>query len=225
MAWIRVTEPVSIAPKQQSQAATRAYDPASRVDDRGYVDLANVEVTNVVLDLLDARSLDLRDCIVSNAQLQLAEATPVEVIGCSIDNGDLSAVTITALRSSTLTEVKLVGTEFSGTIIQDVTFDRCVLRYVNLRTATLTRVRFRDCVLDDVDLYAATLTDVSFDECTLTDVNLDRVKASRVDLRGARSLALKGVSRLNGFLANESQLIGLLHTLAFAAGLDIEQPA
>lgn len=223
MALIRVVEPFSAEPKQPSPAATRPYDPACRVDDRGYVDLRNVEISNVVLDLLDARSLDLRDCVVTNAQLQLAGSTPVEVIGCCISNGDLSAVSITALRTSTLTEVKLLGTELSGTIIQDVTFDRCVLRYVNLRTATLTRVRFRDCVLDDVDLYSATLTDVSFDECTLTDINADRAKASRVDLRGARSLALKGVKRLNGFLASESQLIGLVHTLAFAAGLDVEQ--
>ena len=140
------------------------------------------------------------------------------VVGC-----DLSRARFVSLRNVRFVGCKLVGADFALADLLDVSFERCVLRLVNLRTAKLRRVQFLECTLHDVDADDLDAEDVSFASSDLEKFNIDRLRARRVDLRGTRQLLLEHVGALNGCLITDDQLLGLSYQLAFAAGLDIER--
>ncbi len=139
-------------------------------------------------------------------------------VGC-----DLSAIRFLSLRNVRLDDCKLVGADFAGGDLVDVSFKRCVLRLVNLRNVKLRRVQFIDCTLHDVDAFDLDAEDVSFAGSDLETFNMDRLRARRVDLRATRQLGLTKVTGLNGCLVEHDQLLALRYQMAFAAGLDIER--
>jgi uncharacterized protein YjbI with pentapeptide repeats len=140
------------------------------------------------------------------------------LVGC-----DLSGARFDSLRTVRFVDCKLVGADFAGAEVLDVSFHGCVLRIVNLRMAKLRRVEFVDCTLHDVDAHGLEAEDVSFVGSDLERVNIDRMRARRVDLRAARRLGLEHVGSLNGCLIGDDQLTELSYQLAFAAGLAIER--
>ena len=146
------------------------------------------------------------------------EARRSELVGC-----DLSQASIRTLLNTRLDGCKLTGTDLSGATVQDVVFTRCRLRLINLRMAQLRRVRFDNCTFDDVDCYELQAEDVEFEATALNEVNIDRLRASRVDLRGATALTLSGVGSLSGCLIAEQQVPALAYSLVFAVGTDVER--
>ena len=76
--------------------------------------------------------------------------------------------------------------------------------------------------MEDLDAYSAELEDVTFHGSALSGFNVDRVAATRVDLRGCATLGLTGIGWLDGFLAAEDQLFALAPLLGDALGLMIE---
>ena len=140
------------------------------------------------------------------------------LVGC-----DLSGARFDSLRNVRFVDCKLVGADFSGGQLLDVSFERCVLRIVNFRMVTLRRVQFVDSTLHDVDALDLDAEDVAFTGSDLEKVNIDRLRARRVDFRGTRQLGLERVGALNGCLVDDHQLGALKYHLAFAAGLDIER--
>jgi hypothetical protein len=103
------------------------------------------------------------------------------LVGC-----DLSGARFDSLRNVRFADCKLVGADFAGAEVLDVSFHGCVLRIVNLRMAKLRRVEFVDCTLHDVDAHGLEAEDVSFVGSDLERVNIDRMRARRVDLRRCR---------------------------------------
>lgn len=76
--------------------------------------------------------------------------------------------------------------------------------------------------MEDLDAYSAEFEDVIFHGSALFSFSVDRVAATRVDLRGCTALGLTGVGRLDGFLVSEDQLFALAPLLGDAVGLKIE---
>jgi hypothetical protein len=141
----------------------------------------------------------------------------------ALESCDLSRARFISLRNVRFADCKLVGADFAGADLLDVSFERCVLRLVNLRMVKLRRVQFIDCTLHDVDAYDLDAEDVSFTGSDLEKFNIDGLRARRVDLRGTRQLGLEHVGLLKGCLIADDQLVELSYPLAFAAGLNIER--
>lgn len=225
MPWIDVEEPYAKPPKTNEVPSDDVWSPPLAID-RGWAELTDVTVTaDSGLDPADCDELTVRHSSLTGISLTpehgglAVEALHSELHGC-----DLSQVSIRSLRSCRIADCKLIGTDFSGGTVADVTFERCILRYANLRMAKLTRVRFLDCTLDDVDCYQLVAEDVEVPGTGLSAVNFDGLSATRLDLRSATELSLRAVTDLSGCLVAEEQLPALAYALAMAVGIDVERP-
>lgn len=223
MGWVDVTEPFAAPPTLREPRPTGTFRSLGDYDDRGYIELTELEVRDESIELGDTEELTLNGSVLANVRVEPEDGTRCEVRGSAFTDCDLSRLDFATLRTSTLIGTKLVGTDFSAATVSDVVFDRCVFRHTNFRMAALKRVRFESCVLDDVDFYETALEDVDFAGSELNEVNLDKVSPERVDLRHATTLGLKGLGRLAGFLISEAQVMELAYALAFATGLGVEQ--
>ncbi len=221
MGWLRVTEPFAAVPRAATPAPQVRL--TGRVDhDAGFVELTDVAASGE-LGLAGCEELVLVDSVFEGATLLSDGDMTIEARRCTFDKCDLSRLRFDSLRGSRICGAKLVGTDFSAARLDDVIFEDCTFRYANLRAARLERVAFLNCTLDDVDLFEAELIDVDFTGSSLQTVSVDRLKATRVDLRDASSLGLDAVGSLKGCLASETQLHELLYSLAFASGLGVEE--
>lgn len=228
MGWIEVTEPFARPPRRPGpRAAPRpAGGDAGVLIDRGMADLDGLALGSAdALDLTGCDEFELRDALLTGRSLTEPAGLRVSAHRSTFDDCDLSRTTVGTIRRSRLVGCKLIGADLSGASVVDTVLERCNLRYANLRMASLLRVRFDQCLLDDVDGFELTAEDVSFPGSRLTAVNVDRLQATRVDLREASELALSGARRLAGCLVADHQLPALSYSLALAVGLDLEGPA
>ncbi len=222
MPWVDVNEPYARPPRLHR--VEPAGDWSGTLDvDRGWAELIDVAAgPEPAPDLAGCTELTVTESVVTG----LVGAEPgltIEARRSHLVHADLSQASMRSLIGCRLEGCKLTGADLSGARLTDVELVRCSLRYANLRMTRLERVRFVDCTLDEADAYEAEATDVEFVDTALSEVNVDRLRAERVDLRGATSLALTGIGSLAGCLIDETQLMALAYPLAFAAGLGIER--
>ena len=228
MPWVEVTEPWAKPPRWREPAPATTWAGPLEVD-RAWAELAGVTVEpGADLELSAVTELSISDSAVAGATLTPTDLggageLALEIHRSRLDDCDLSGTAIRSLQSSTLQGCKVIGIDLAGATVSDVTFERCLFRYANLRMARLRRVRFDGCRLDDIDGYRLDAEDVSLPGCELSGVNLDQLQASRLDLRHATELGFSTISRLDGCLMAEHQLVALAPALAMAAGVDVER--
>ncbi len=219
---IRVTEPFAAPPRITPPRRCSLVEPDDLELDRGLLELSGVDLRSATLAVEGVDELLIEDSIVSGVDLTAMTASTLDIVRSTLDRCDLSRMPIRSIRGSRIAGTKLVGSELSGAMLTDVHFERCTFRYANLRMANLRRVRFEECQLVDVDAFEASMEDVEFEGSVIAELNIDRLSATRVDLRHASTLELRGIGNLQGMLVAEEQLPGLAHLLAAAVGLDIE---
>jgi hypothetical protein len=220
--WVDVDEPYAKPPRVRAPKPSSTWNGELILDD-GCADLVDVAVTrDADVDLTGCTELALIDASLDGAAVvepgMVLDANRSELVGC-----DLSHVAVRSLRATRLTGCKLTGADLSGAGLHDVEFNQCYLRHAVLRMAQLRRVRFIDCTFDDVDCFELRAEDVEFPGTALDQVNVDRLQATRVDLRGATSLALSAVGSLAGCLIAEHQVPVLAYSLVFSVGTDVER--
>ncbi|MGI9597838.1 MAG: pentapeptide repeat-containing protein [Acidimicrobiales bacterium] len=225
MPWVEVDEPHAKPPRVNEVNPRTVWSPPLLID-RGWGELDNVELgTDSGFDSSACGELTIQDSALSDVVLTpQGDELVLEAHRSTLENCDLSQVTIRSLRGTRITGSKLTGTDLSGGTIADTIFERCQLRYANLRLAKLSRVRFVDCLLDDLDAYQVEAEDLTFPGTALRSVGFDGVRATRVDLREATEISFSAVTNLSGFLVAEHQLAGLAQALAMAVGIDVERP-
>lgn len=185
-------------------------------------ELAWQRLDTAIVDLAGLSALEIEHCHLRNVSFANAEGTEVIISESVIEQSDLSQLRLTSVTECFLAGTKLVGADFSGGIARDSEFNDCVLRLANLRMSRLQRIAFMECTMEDLDAYSAELEDVTFHGSALSGFSVDRVAATRVDLRACTTLGLTGIGRLDGFLASEDQLFALAPLLGDAVGLMIE---
>ncbi|MGH1490347.1 MAG: pentapeptide repeat-containing protein [Acidimicrobiales bacterium] len=224
MPWITVDEPFAKPPRVVEVSQKPEWAPPLSVD-RGWAELSGVTVSgDPALDLGDCQELTIEDSALTGIAVGgEGSSISVEIYRSHLDGCDLSGRSIRNVRGTRLTACKMIGTDFAGGVIADTIFERCVLRYANLRMAKLSRVQFVDCSFDEVDCYQMEAADVSFPGSTLVAVGLDSLNANRFDLREANEITLSAITRLEGCLVSEHQLAGMAHSLAMAAGIQVER--
>lgn len=224
MPWITVEEPYAKPPKVASIGQRPEWSAPLTID-RGWAEFDEVAVPSTSepdfdgCDELTVRESSVSGLAFGGEQHDLA----IEVQRSQLEGCDLSGQSIRTIRGSRVTACKMIGTDFSAGTIADTVFEHCILRYTNLRMAKLSRVEFIDCTFDDVDCYQMEAEDVTFPGSTLSAVSLDSLTATRFDLREASEITLSAITRLDGCLVSEHQLAGLAHSLAMAAGIQVEQ--
>ncbi len=177
---------------------------------------------SAIIDLAGLSFIEIDHCCMKDVTFVNAERTRVALTASTIEESDLSQLHIDSVTESRLNGVKLVGTDFSEASTRDTEFSGCVLWLANLRMSKFERVAFESCTIDDVDAYGADFVDVGFNDSALSAFSIDRVTATRVDLRGCTSVGLTAIGRLDGFLISEHQLYALAPQLARVAGLTIQ---
>ncbi len=222
MPWLDVTEPFAAAPRVGRVVPNATWSGVLDID-RGWAEIIDVEATGVDVDLSSCSTVSISDSVFRQVDILASAETEIELRGSELRTSNLAQLRLTSIHKCVITGCKLVGVDLSGATLTDVVFEQCTLRYANLRMAKLRRVQFVNCTLDDVDCFELNAANVEFEATRLSKVNVDRMKASKVDLRGASELQLTGLGQLSGCLVAEHQLPGLAYGLALAAGLGIER--
>lgn len=116
----------------------------------------------------------------------------------------------------------LSGVDLAGSRLRRVRFEGCKFDSVNFRTAQLRDVSFVECVLRNCDFGDATLTNVTFPGSILESMVMNRVKLTKVDLRGARALDITdGLDSLRGATIDNGQLMELAPAFARHLGIAV----
>lgn len=222
MPWVDVHEPHATPPVVHAPTATHELDGVQHPES-GEHRFDDIVLDGAVVELRSDADLTVESSIVRNVVLCPEDPVELDASWCTFSYCDLSRADVRRLRASRLSDCKFVGTDFSDASVHDVVFERCMFTLASLRMARFERVRFDDCTLREVDAFELTATDVAFDGSDLDRVSVDRWRTNRVDLRGATSLHLEAVGRLEGCLVAEHQLEGIVYQLAFASGLGVER--
>lgn len=225
MSWVAVREPYAAPPRVVTPTQGRPF----HAEDAELIDAGRGQVSGAAIEGdLDALSrfdeVELESSIVQSLSIGAEPPPLIEAYRSAFQTCDLSGMRIPTLRQCRISDSKLTGTDFSEGRLTDVVFERCLLQLTQLRMARIERVQFIDCTLREVDAFELVAENVSFDGSELDRVNIDRLRANRVDLRGAQVLSFEAMGRLDGCLVSEAQLHGLVYDLAFAAGLGVERP-
>jgi hypothetical protein len=223
MGWVDPVESYASPPRLSDAAPGEAW--TGEFDDPGDSrwEIAHTSVPASVLSLDGCDTLDIENSTFDGVTFVGPYMPRISALRTTLVQCDLSGQRFAALRNVRFVDCKLVGADFSGSDLLDVSFERCVLSLTNFRMVKLRRVQFTGCTLHDVDAYDLDAEDVGFAGSDLERVNMDRLRARRVDLRGTRRLGLEHFGALNGCLITRDQVIELTYPLAFAAGLDIER--
>lgn len=190
----------------------------------GWAELSGPQVPGATLDLRAAERIEATGALFVDNRLLVAPDAALVVRRSRFERCDLSQLRLESVRSSVLSECKLVGAELGGGVV-DVELIRCSLVLTRLRGARLERVRFEDCTLAETDLFESELRDVRFDGSTLDEVDLDRARFERVDLRNAASIDVRNARSYAGCVITVLQAHALALRLANDAGFGIESPA
>lgn len=222
MPWIEPVDRFAAEPRLPKRPPrTSPWD--GEVEDGTRARLDTVAIDAQAIDASPYGALELLDCALTGVTLKTSDRSTVRLVDCVLENCDLSQATVEELRGCRFVGCKFAGTDFSNAVVRDCAFERCALQYANLRVSTLERVSFVDCRFDDVDAQEARLTDVTMAATALQELNVDRMRCERLDLRGAASLGLTGVTSLRGCLLGDAEVQQLAYTLALAADAMIER--
>ncbi len=219
-----VDEPYARKPRRSSPKPTGDWNERqAAISDDGLLDITAMTLDGVILDLSGIHRLDIEDCVLNQVSFEDIEPDlEVRIARTTVERSDLSRLRIATARQSLFSSGKLVGTDFSDGLVQDCEFNDCVVRLTNFRMATIRRTRFTGCTLEEVDAYSAEFEDLAFTDSDLREFNVDAVAATRIDLRGCKSLEITGISRLDGFLVSDVQLPALAYQLANVVGLQVD---
>ena len=195
-------------------------EPAIEIDD-GWAEINGVRLEGEEIDLRAATTVELTGVALIGSHLRVSPQAELRIRGCRLERCDLSRLSFDVLRTSTVTQCKLMGAGLTG-VVADVEIVDSQLSLTRFAEARLDRVAFRRCTMHEVDFFDAALADISFDECELDRVNLDRARFEAVDLRYASTVDLRNAKDYGGCVITAVQAQAMALQLASAVGFGIE---
>lgn len=172
-------------------------------------DLADVEIDGCRLERVRAIGGHI-------AQFALTDSV---LAGC-----DLSGVDLPEARWERVTaaESRLAGCSFAGGFWLDVELVDGAAPRLDLRFATLRRVRFADVDLTGIDLTGATLDNVSFTGCAMAGAYVDQLNVKRAHFTDCDLTGAHGVEALRGASMDASTMQSLAGSMAAALGVRVD---
>lgn len=222
MPWIDPIDEFAKPPRLNA-AATSAepWDGAVDIDEEE-VRLDAVEIAGTAVTA-SAQHVEVVGCVLTGVTLETDDGGRIDIVNSTLTDCDLSRAHIGTIRGSRLVGCKLSGTDLAERPVRDAAFERCVLRYTNLRRSRLDRVAMTDCQLSECDLFEAALEDCSFRGSEIHDMAVERTRFERVDMRDVSTLGLSDPTNLRGCLIDDRHVVQLAYPLAFRAGATVER--
>lgn len=138
--------------------------------------------------------------------------------GCDLSGVDLPEARWERVAAS---ESRLAGCSFSGGVWLDVEIVDGAASRLDLRFATLRRVRFVGCDLAEVDLTGATLDNVTFETCAMAGAHVDQLSVKRAHFTGCDLSGARGVEALRGVSVDGPTMQSLGGSMAAALGIRV----
>jgi uncharacterized protein YjbI with pentapeptide repeats len=161
---------------------------------------------------------------VVQAQLIGAASSRLHATDVRIEGSDLSG---TDFDESSFTRVvfhecRLSGTVFSRCSFRDVLFSGCRLNQANFAMTDAIAVVFEDTDLRESDFYAATLEDSRFFDCNLSGAQLSKAHTAGARFHGSILSELKGGQALAGAVIDSTQVLPVALAVLSELGIRID---
>ncbi|MFF4415423.1 pentapeptide repeat-containing protein [Streptosporangium sp. NPDC001559] len=206
-----------------SGSLTAARPPEHDLEDDGAY--RSMEFKGVDLSFRDADAAEFESCRLidtsfSSTRMRRAEFTDVELERCDLSNMTARASAMHRARTSAS---RLTGMAWSECVFRDVVFDSCRADLAGFRFSTFKSVVFRDCAMPEATFQNADLRGARFERCDLT-----RAQFSNAQMEGTRFAdcdlsGIAGVTSLRGAIIKSQDARGLVHALASAMGITVEE--
>ena len=160
----------------------------------------------------------------AQAQLIGAASSRLRAIDVRIEGSDLSG---SDFDESTFTRVvfdecRLSGAVFSRCSFKDVLFSGCRLNQANFAMSDASIVVFEDTDLRESDFYAASLEGTRFFDCDLSGAQFSKARTSGARMHGSTLLELKGALGLAGAVIDSSQVLPVALAVLTELGMVID---
>jgi uncharacterized protein YjbI with pentapeptide repeats len=117
----------------------------------------------------------------------------------------------------------LIGSRWDRVILKDVIFENCRFDYANLNDVKATGpVAFVGCSMTEMTVIGGQLSTVTLDNCRLTGLTIERCDLRGADLRGNDLSGLAAATPLRGVTLSESQLPSLTGLLTSELSIKVE---
>jgi uncharacterized protein YjbI with pentapeptide repeats len=158
------------------------------------------------------------------AQLIGAASSRLRAIDVRVEGSDLSG---SDFDESTFTRVvfhecRLSGAVFSRCSFRDVLFSGCRLNQANFAMSDTSTVTFEDSDLRESDFYAANLGGARFFDCNLTGAQFSKATTTGVRFHGSTLTDLKGGQALAGAVIESSQVLPVALAVLSELGIVID---
>lgn len=216
----RLKEPV--APKMPASLTIARLPEHDLEDDGTYrsMEFKGVDLSSRHADAADFEGCRFVDTRFSGTQLRRTGFTDVELERCDLSN--MTART-SAMHRTRTSASRLTGMTWSECSFRDVVFDACRADLVGFRFSTFKNTVFRDCNLLEVNFQNADLRGVRFEHCDLTGAQFSNAQMEGTRFADCTLLGINGVTSLKGSVIRSRDAQGLVHALASAMGITIEE--
>ncbi len=171
----------------------------------------------------DLHGLTLLDCTLQGAELDGANLKGARIHDTEL--AEISEPSLAAPESSWCTasvrDSRIGAAVLHGGDWRSVLVTGCKIDFLNLRDTTLQDVVFENCSFRDVDLVNARATRVAFRDCRAETLDVRFAQFDAVDLRGLEFTRVDGLAALRGTVLDEQQLMALAPALARHLGIDV----
>ncbi|MET8158210.1 pentapeptide repeat-containing protein [Sphaerisporangium sp. NPDC005289] len=215
----RVREP--LRPKLGASLTSAEGSALDMVDDGLYRAL---EYKGADLSFRDAGAVEFEGCrfvetTFSGTRMRRGGFSDVELQRCDLSN--MAATSSTMLRTR-VSAGRLTGMTWPECAFRDVLVEDCRADLAAFRFSTFKNTVFRDCTMLEANFQNADLTGTRFERCDLSGAQFSGARMAGARFADCVLLGIGGVTSLAGVTVRSRDAQGLLHSLAGALGITIE---
>ncbi|MGZ4757443.1 MAG: pentapeptide repeat-containing protein [Acidimicrobiales bacterium] len=155
----------------------------------------------------------------AGADLSRARLTDVRLVGCDLQGAILDEAVLTRVE---LVDCRLSGVVLSRARLHDVRIVDSQLDEANLRMITSRRLWFERCSMTSADLYEAGIEGAVLAGCDLSGATFAKARATGARLHGSRLDGIGGADCLRGASFGSDQIVELAGPVFAALGLVID---
>ncbi|GAA4581618.1 pentapeptide repeat-containing protein [Planotetraspora phitsanulokensis] len=161
----------------------------------------------------------LVDTAFAGTEMHRAEFTDVELGRCDLSNMRVRSASV---HRAVVSAGRLTGAAWSECAFHDVVFDACRADLTGFRFSAFRTVVFRECTLTEANFQDADLRGARFERCDLTGAQFSNAKMEGTRFADCTLAGIAGVTSLRGAVIRSQDAWGLVHSLAGAMGITIE---
>jgi uncharacterized protein YjbI with pentapeptide repeats len=155
----------------------------------------------------------------TGSRLRRLRLSDVVVVGADFSGADMEESSFTRVE---LRECRMSGVLLPLALLRDVTFSECRIDGANLRRIDAERVRFDGVDLHDAELTAARFGSTSFFDCDLTQAEISQVVLGGARFNGSSLSGLRGAEYFKDAVIDSMQVSAVTLAVLAASGVRID---